>query len=208
MSDAKLYLFDFDGTIVDSLDAAVEAFNTVGPALGCKRVDPEKLAVILEGKAEDVMREYGFQPWKLPLIVLGVRARLRRQLSTLKPFHEVIGVMRQLRTRGRKVGIITSNSRKNVRSFLLAQGAHDCVDFIDSSLHIFGKDTALRRAVAKAGIPAKRTVYVGDEVRDIQAAHRAGIRAAAVTWGFQSKFKLQQEGPDFLIESAKELYSL
>jgi phosphoglycolate phosphatase len=48
-------------------------------------------------------------------------------------------------------------------------------------------------------------VYVGDETRDVEAARKAGMRSAAVTWGFNSRELLEKSRPDFLIDRPGEL---
>lgn len=52
------------------------------------------------------------------------------------------------------------------------------------------------------------TYYVGDEVRDIEAAHGAKIHAIAVNWGFNSLARLQLVNPDHLISHIEELQIL
>ena len=51
-------------------------------------------------------------------------------------------------------------------------------------------------------------IYIGDETRDIQAAKKAGIRSAAVTWGYNSRKALEAQSPDYLIHSPQELFHL
>ena len=49
---------------------------------------------------------------------------------------------------------------------------------------------------------AGETLYIGDEVRDIDACRKTGIRIISVTWGFNSKEALCRKNPDFLVDSA------
>ena len=51
-------------------------------------------------------------------------------------------------------------------------------------------------------------IYVGDEVRDIEAARKAGVAAAAVTWGFHAETLLTANHPDHLITEPRQLVEL
>ena len=50
--------------------------------------------------------------------------------------------------------------------------------------------------------------YVCDEVRDIEAARKSGIKSIAVTWGYNTKGALIKENPDFLVNSPDELRNI
>ena len=51
-------------------------------------------------------------------------------------------------------------------------------------------------------------LYVGDEVRDVEAAEKAGVAVAAVTWGFHSGSLLQSHSPDHLVTDPRQLVKL
>jgi phosphoglycolate phosphatase-like HAD superfamily hydrolase len=49
------------------------------------------------------------------------------------------------------------------------------------------------------GYSAREILFVGDELRDIEAAQETGVHMAAVTWGYNSTAALEAAGPDYLI---------
>lgn len=57
-------------------------------------------------------------------------------------------------------------------------------------------------------IPRERILYVGDSGVDIETAHRAGIKAVGVTWGFRSRSELEAAGADRIVDRAEEILSL
>jgi phosphoglycolate phosphatase-like HAD superfamily hydrolase len=57
-------------------------------------------------------------------------------------------------------------------------------------------------------LPARDVVYVGDEVRDIEAGRQAGVAVAAMTWGFNDRALLARHCPDYLVERPEELLQL
>ena len=50
--------------------------------------------------------------------------------------------------------------------------------------------------------------FVGDEVRDVEAARKVGMTVVAVTWGINSRQGLADANPDFLVDTAEELIKL
>ena len=62
--------------------------------------------------------------------------------------------------------------------------------------------------MVKQALHPSNVLYVGDEVRDIEAAKKAGIRIAAVTWGYNSKKALEAYKPDYLVTKPEELLQI
>jgi len=73
---------------------------------------------------------------------------------------------------------------------------------------LFGKGRALRRILRAEGVASAEAVYVGDEVRDIEAARSVGVTAVAATWGFQSEGILRASNPDHIITEPRQLLDL
>lgn len=62
--------------------------------------------------------------------------------------------------------------------------------------------------LSEVKIPRERVLYVGDSGVDIETAHRAGIKAVGVTWGFRSRSELEAAGADRIVDRAEEILSL
>ena len=75
------------------------------------------------------------------------------------------------------------------------------VDKIITNNNIFGKDKLLRKM-------GRQFVYVGDEVRDVEACKKAGVKMIGVTWGFNTKEALKKAGADYLVDNRTELRKL
>lgn len=70
---------------------------------------------------------------------------------------------------------------------------------------LFGKKRCLNKLIQQRSLSPSTTYYIGDEVRDVEAAHAAKINSIAVSWGFNSNAKLQQANPSQLISNFEEL---
>lgn len=62
--------------------------------------------------------------------------------------------------------------------------------------------------LSDVNIPRERVLYVGDSGVDIETAHRAGIKAVGVTWGFRSRSELETAGADWIVDRAEEILDL
>jgi phosphoglycolate phosphatase len=113
----------------------------------------------------------------------------------------------ELKKAGFRLGILTSNSKENVQSFLM-NNQLDIFDSIYSGASVFGKSKVIKTAIKKGKFSSHEVVYVGDETRDVDAARSAGVRIISVSWGFNTKEVLQKQNPDFLIDHPSELPAL
>lgn len=200
-------IFDFDGTIADTFHAVIDVLNQLADEFGYRRASPDELATFTSLGLRELADRVGLAWHRLPALAVRVRKEMARNMTRIAPFPGVPPVLRSLRERGVRVGILTSNNRANVDSFL---GHHPelVFDFINAGSGLFGKHTRLKRLLAAQRLALADTCYVGDEVRDIEAARALGMRAVAVTWGFSSSQLLAASQPDHLITDPSELLSL
>ena len=84
----------------------------------------------------------------------------------------------------------------------------DFFDFIGTSSKIWNKNWGLKTLMDDHDLKLCDVIYIGDETRDIKAAKKAGIRSAAVTWGYNSCRVLEAQNPDYLIHHPEELFQL
>jgi phosphoglycolate phosphatase-like HAD superfamily hydrolase len=79
------------------------------------------------------------------------------------------------------------------------------IDFVFSGSSIFGKHVVLQELIKKHGLKKEETVYIGDEVRDVEASKKAGIKAIAVTWGYNTRKALETAKADIVVDKPAEL---
>jgi phosphoglycolate phosphatase len=204
MKALKWVVFDFDGTISDSNEAALATFNSMSNKFGYRQVTHEQMPALRNKTSREVLKTVGISLLKLPFVVREARLRFEARIDSLQPYQGIQPSLIELKQRGLRLGIITSNSNVNVKRFL-QKNELDVFDFVHSGASIFGKARIIKSLMKKWKIMASEAVYVGDETRDIDAAKSAGIRIVSVSWGFNTKEVLQNQGPDFLIDHPFEL---
>ncbi len=206
MKVMNLIIFDFDGTIADSFDIFIEATNCLAEDFGYPKLSSSQIARFRKLSLKTMLQELGMPKWKLPFFL----RRFRKELNRLMPeLHLVNGMKEALVELSKEdylFGIVTSNSRKNVESFLYTQKLNHFFDFIYGGQVLSGKAKTLKRIARHAQFEPK--IFIGDEVSDVEAAKRAGLSSIAVSWGFNDKQTLEQYSPDFLIEHPQQLASI
>ena len=64
-------------------------------------------------------------------------------------------------------------------------------------------------AARRLGVDAADCLYVGDDLRDVQAGHAAGMTTVAVHWGYLGEGEsIEAWGADYLVQTPKELLKL
>jgi phosphoglycolate phosphatase len=66
------------------------------------------------------------------------------------------------------------------------------------------RQRVLTQVLKKQKIDKTEAIYVGDEIRDIEAAQKVGMKIISVTWGFNAKESLQKFHPDALADTPDE----
>lgn len=198
-------IFDFDGTLADSLDLVVEITNGLAPEFGYSSSSPEELHQLRNNSTEDILKKVGVTWYKLPFLMLRLRREMNQVIHKLNLVEGMAEVLEELKAQGYTLGIVTSNGRENVKTFLRNHRLDYQFEFIESEFNLWGKSRGIKRLIKKRGWPLEEVAYVGDEVRDIQAAHQIGIKAIAVGWGFQLPEILSEYQPDFLLSEPREL---
>jgi phosphoglycolate phosphatase len=202
------YIFDFDGTIADSLPAIIKVFNKTMRS-DDNQLTTEEIANLRGLPTRRAISKVGVRWWQLPKLILKGMPEFKSMVSEMKPFPELPIVIKELYSRGDKLFIVTSNTEDSVRDFLKANQLENYFQDISSTnARLFNKSKYIRGLIKDNGLKRRETVYIGDETRDIQAARLAFIKVVSVTWGFNTRKILKRFRPSFLIDSPAELLNL
>ena len=196
-------IFDFDGTIADTLLVVIATLNTLAPEFGYRVAAPNELEELRGMPPREVAARMGVAWHKIPLIAIRVRKELSRRMQEVEPFAGMLDALSTLSERGVSVGLLTSNSRENVDMFLARYPVR--FEFISAGSGMFSKHRRLATLLRKRKLSAADCVYVGDELRDIEAGRALGMRVAAVGWGYSAPQLLRAEQPDYFVSEPGEL---
>ncbi|MFT3928075.1 MAG: HAD-IA family hydrolase [Myxococcales bacterium] len=197
-------IFDFDGTLADSLDVVIDEYNRLAPRFRVKAIDRRQLPRLRTLGGRAALREHDVSLWKLPFLAHTMRRALRAHVAKLSPVHGIVDALRALELTGCRFSILSTNSEPNIAAFLRAQDLR-MFQHIAGSASMFGKGAALKQLIKRARYDGSRVFYVGDEVRDISAARAAGVRSIAVGWGYAQRDALLAQNPDHLVDTPQQL---
>ena len=193
--EKKHILFDFDGTIADSFPHIF--------AIACELLEifpsEDEIERLRNTPIKQLLKKYEIKLYQVPGMLLKGRAMFESKLDDL---HVVFGfeqVLFDLKEQGYDLQIVSSNSSKNINKFLKNHPIKDLFSHVHGNVGVFSKASALKKIMKKQGIDPKDCIYVGDELRDVEAAHKIHIKMIAVTWGLNGKDLLYQAKPAELV---------
>lgn len=200
----KYIVFDFDGTLVDSLDIIVAGYNQMAGKYRARRVEPGDIDQLKRMSIAERGKFLGFRLYMFPLAALDIYKLYRQSLQDLRFCPGMKELLIDLHERGFKLGVISTNSEHNIREFLTRNG----IDFIDDMLcsnHIFGKDKDIRRFRKARKLQNSEMIYIGDEVRDIVACKKNKVRVIWVSWGYDAAENAEKAHPDYMVDNPDEI---
>lgn len=201
----SIILFDFDGTIADTLDSIVKITNRLAGEFGYKKTTQEDVEYMRDMNSMQIIKTSGIPIFKVPFLLQMVKLELNHEIQNLKPIPGILEVLQILNNKEYKLGIVTSNSLENVKGFLERNEMNKLFSFVHAGSTLFGKNKAIKSFLKREGICPEEVIYVGDETRDIEAARKAKIKVIAVSWGFNSKAILAKHNPDLAINNPQDL---
>ena len=211
MPDCGLLVFDWDGTLVDSIARIVESMRVAAQECGLPQLDEMTIRGIIGlGLPEAIRSLY-------PDLDDEVRVATFRQVysdhylhleRTPSPLFD--GVRESLlafRAQGYRLAVATGKSRRGLERVLVGHGWQDFFDITRCADETASKPDPrmLHEILAHCGVPARRALMVGDSPFDLQMAHNAGVTAVAVGYGAQPLALLQEYRPHLAIDSFGEL---
>jgi phosphoglycolate phosphatase len=217
LSPYRHFIFDLDGTVVDSGSDLVRATND---ALGRLGLEPLPFATVIGFVGQGLQRLLARS-----IETAGGRPEVELErasaafaeiygaglLDQTRPYPGMEPALRALAARGAALSVLTNKPRRFTEPILRGLGL-DTV-FVAS---VCGDDPLPRKPapdgalalVRTSGMPASCTLLVGDSAEDVETARAAGLASCAVTWGFRSRDELARARPDHQVSAPDELLAL
>ena len=212
----KAFIFDLDGTLIDSLADIAESINRMLDARGYPRCEQEVFKQMVGDGMEKLVERALPEAVRSEALIKICVEEYRAHYDTLwnartRPYPGIVEMLAELKTRGVKLGVISNKAHR----FTVPMTEHffgkTCFD------HILGQRNEVPRKPAPdgahemaafLGLKTSEMAYVGDSGIDMAFAKASGMRAVGVRWGFRSETELRAHGADDLISSPGELFDL
>lgn len=207
-------IWDFDGTIADTkvaietaVDATLEIFGYAAAAPGVvSAMIGLSLQTIFAKLASDAERD----------VIKAMEKQYRVEFAVVGPtsttvFPEVVDLLKKLTSADTQSAIATSKARGGVTLMLdrLGIARHFVAVLSDDDVKNKKPDPEMVQTLCtKLHVPASRTLVIGDTIFDVQMGNDAGAHTCAVTWGNQTRDRLREASPDFIVEDPRALASV
>jgi phosphoglycolate phosphatase len=200
----KLAIFDFDGTLADTLPWFLNAVNRMAEKHGFNRIEAGEVETLRGYSARQIVEHLGVPAWKLPRIGIDMRRWMAEDIRQIRPFDGIGAMLRGLSDRSVALAVVSSNAYDNVRHVLGAEHA-TLISYYECGTSLFGKRGKLRSVLKKSGARPGEAIFIGDEIRDIEAARAEGIPFGAVAWGYTHVEALEAYAPAEVFADAAEV---
>ncbi len=185
----RAVLFDFDGTLADTAPDLAAAVNWMRAKRGLAPLAPEVVRPYASMGARGLLRiGFGMTP-EHPDFEAMKAEFLERYAEAIceetRLFPGMDELLAGLERRAIAWGIVTNKAMRLTERIVPQLGVSPaCVVCGDSTPHLKPHPASLLLAARQLKLPPAECLYVGDDLRDVQAARAAGMRCAAAEWGY------------------------
>ncbi len=199
----KAVIFDFDGTIADSLPGIVNLYESVRKK-GHKHTaaDIEKMRNLSMYQIALAMK---IPKWKIVILAIWGRRMFKNHMRTIRVYPGMTELIAELKSKGVKLFVVSTNNTANVTKYLTKHGLIDQFDNVYGGASFLGKARTMRKALVENNVKTTDVWCVGDERIDIHSARKAGLKIVSVSWGYSSRDGLRSLGPDAIVDTMPEL---
>lgn len=197
----KYVVFDFDGTLADSLPLVLSiAEEMLGITLSKTEIEHYRNLTAMQ-----VLKLAKIPLWKVPSLLVKGRPMMSHRLAEVELFPGLELVLRELTERGHSLYVVSSNSAGIINRFLDQHKIGSYFTSVYGNVGLFSKAQAIKKVMKREGFTRDDAVYIGDEVRDIEAAKKVGMPIISVTWGYNGEKILKSYNPDHLVKVPKDI---
>jgi phosphoglycolate phosphatase len=202
----KLFLFDFDGVLVDSLDVyektVTDCLQKINRPLTRGR---EEFLELFEDNFYESLKKKGVD---LNLFMKAAEDILAQvKIKDMKPVAAMAPVIKELH-KNHCLIVVSSNDCASIKEALEHFRYDKYFREILGSDFMFSKKEKILHAAQKYKVALQDIYYIGDTTGDIKEGKQAGIKTVGVTWGWHGKEKMAASKPDYLFDNPQELLQL
>lgn len=211
---ARAVLFDLDGTLADTAPDLAAAVNLMRTQRGLEPAPYSHLRPhasagargLLAAGFEITPQDDGFEAMRVEFLSNYETAICQHS----RLFDDVPELLKQLTERQIPWGIVTNKVTRFTLPLIPLLGLHHagCIISGDTTAHAKPHPEPLLEAARQLGVAPQECCYLGDDLRDIQAAVAAGMHSVAVTWGYCGLSEPQHWNADLLLHAPLELMQL
>jgi N-acetyl-D-muramate 6-phosphate phosphatase len=209
----RLVLFDLDGTLVDTADDLAAALNRCQTLRGLPPTPPQELRPWTSHGARGlIQRGFGLEPADAGYEDL--RAEFLDHYEQALCVHSrlydgIEQTLAAIEASDRRWGVVTNKPARFTRPLLRALGLERraaCVVSGDTAARPKPDPAPILRALAECRCEASASLYVGDDLRDVQAGRAAGVGTVVAAYGYSASLEdVSNWNADLVIDRPQDL---
>jgi phosphoglycolate phosphatase len=213
IATVRAVLFDLDGTLIDSAPDLAGAANTLRAEQGLPPLPYEQLRPMVGAGARGMIgAAFGVSPDQADFESLRdafLAIYERDLLQRTRVFKAMEPVLDRLDTLGLAWGIVTNKAQRFTLPVVQGLGLDRRAATVicgDTTPYAKPHPAPLLEAARRMSVSADQCVYVGDDLRDVQAGKAAGMATLAAAWGYLGQGELIHDwGADAVIELPQDV---
>jgi phosphoglycolate phosphatase len=195
-------IFDFDGTLVDSFDTFIESLEEV---LDRKNNLTKAEINELRGlNTKQVLSRLHIRFWQIPKLLTNGRKSMASKIKEVELFSDIDKGIENM-ANNHPLYILSTNDNSSIAYVLKKYGLLKYFIDIQGNAGLLSKKKNLLKLAKKHRLNITDCIYVGDEIRDIEAASSINMKSIAVAWGYSTKAALASANPTLLIDKPSKL---
>lgn len=210
-NDIENYIFDLDGTLLNTLDDLAASTNYALRSAGMPERTTDEVRRFVGNGVKKLMERAIPGGLDNPLFdstyATFRKHYLEHGLDTTRPYDGIPEVLRELKRRGKRLAIVSNKfyaATQELAQHFFPDTIKVAIGERDNIRKKPAPDTVLE-AMRQLGIGREGTVYVGDSDVDIDTARNCGVPCLSVLWGFRDRQFLIDHGATTLIEKPEQL---
>jgi phosphoglycolate phosphatase len=202
----KLFLFDFDGVLVQSLEVYEKTVTLV-----LKKINKpltrgrEEFLELFEGNFYESLVKRGVDLKEFVEASVDIFAQIN--YNEMKPVAAMLPVVEALQ-KNNILLVISSNDSVTIQKALEKFGYDGYFQEVLGSDFMLSKKDKMTYALDKYQLSPEDIYYIGDTTGDIVEGRQAGVKTVGVTWGWHDKKRMAAAKPDYLMETPEDLLKL
>jgi len=199
----KTIIFDLDGTLVNIEPIFFTIVNVLAEEFHFSPIRSEEIPAIKKLHLKNLIwKRLGGRIFFLPQILKRGREEYTKVAPIVPLFTGMKDILIKLHTQNCRIGIVSSSKEETIK--IIIDKNNLPIDFFYHG-KLFNKAQSLKEALKKEKLLLSETIYIGDEVRDIEACRKIGLDIISVSWGLNSKEALISTGQENIMDTPAEL---
>ncbi len=202
----RAVLFDLDGTLADTRDYILHAYNYALSTQGYPPITPHTVAKFA-GLPLDTVYRAVVPNADIPALEHAHRDFQKTRLRLVKPYRDAKPLLDQLHRRGLKLAIVTGRYRPGTERLLAYLSLRDFFPVIvcgDDEHETKPHPAPFLKAAEKLGLPPNECLVVGDGASDMESGRKAGCKTARALYGYGA-VEHAEHTPDYMLQRLEDV---